>query len=202
MFTGIIKCLGKVELQNQGIKVIAPGIISQIEIGSSVCVSGVCLTATQIDRDGFVSEIMPQTLRLTTLGDLRAGDKVNLEPSLRLGDEIGGHFIYGHVDGVGEVVKLYSEGDARILSIQAPETLSKYLVPQGSIAVDGVSLTIASSYTRGQLPPPMAESEGFSVSLIQETLERTTLSDLKAGDKVNLEADMMIKYFSQIHEHE
>jgi len=189
MFTGIIKYIGQATVQENQIKIVAPKIISQIEIGSSVCASGVCLTATQIDRDGFVAEIMPQTLRLTTLGDLQSGDQVNLEPSLRLGDEIGGHFIYGHVDGVGEIVKLYSEGDAKILSIQAPEAILKYVVPQGSISIDGVSLTIAN-----------VQDNVFEVSLIQETLDHTTLSNLKAGDKVNLEADMMIKYFSQIHE--
>ena len=187
MFTGIIKYLGKIEKQDQRIKVVVPEIVSQIEIGSSIAVNGVCLTATQIDRDGFVAEVMPQTLRLTTLGDMKPGDQVNLEPSLRLGDEIGGHFIYGHVDGVGEIVKLYSEGEAKILSIQASKTITKYLVPQGSIAIDGVSLTIAN-----------VQNDVFEVSLIQETLSRTTLSNLKAGDKVNLEADMMLKYFDRL----
>ncbi len=189
MFTGIIKYFGQASVQESQIKIKCPKIVSKIEIGSSVCVSGVCLTATQIDRDGFVAEVMPQTLRLTTFDDLEPSTRVNLEPSLRLGDEIGGHFIYGHVDGVGEVVRVYSEGDARILSIQVPESLSKYLVPQGSIAIDGVSLTMAN-----------VSDNTLEVSLIQETLERTTLSDLKAGDRVNLEADMMIKYFSKMHE--
>ncbi len=158
-----------------------------IEIGSSVAVNGVCLTAVEIGEDYFEADVMLQTLKLTNLGDYEVGQSVNLETSLRVGDELGGHFVYGHVDGVGEIISIKDEGDSTLIQISYPESPARYFAPQGSVAIDGVSLTIA-KLDRGSL----------MVSLIKETMNLTNLSDRKSGDKVNLEADMMAKYLDRM----
>ncbi len=193
MFTGIIRYQGKVEeldLSEHGAKVriSSPELVSNIQVGSSVSVNGVCLTATSVNDQNFSADLMPQTLRLSSLGEYQVGDSVNLEPSLRVGDEVGGHFVYGHVDAVGEILSIKQEGDATLISIWYPAGLVKYFAPQGSVAVDGVSLTLAE----------VRESD-FTVSLIEETMHLTNLSDRQVGDKVNIEADMMIKYLDQLY---
>ncbi|MEK7105642.1 MAG: riboflavin synthase [Patescibacteria group bacterium] len=160
-----------------------PTIMHQVVDGSSVNVDGVCLTALDCNLNGFWSDVMPQTLELTTAGSWKVGQIVNVEPSMRLGDELGGHFVYGHVDGVAEIVEMEEKGNALIVLLRAPQELMRYIVPQGSIALDGVSLTIAD-----------VQDEVFAVSLTPETIERTVWKDRGVGDRVNFEADMMIKY--------
>lgn len=192
MFTGIIKHQGKIdhfESSDKGakIRIVCPDIAGTIGVGSSVSTNGVCLTAIEVDVNGFTADVMPQTLKLTDLGDYTVGQNVNLEPSLRAGDEIGGHFVYGHVDGVGEISSVEPEGSAIVIKIEAIASILKRIVAQGSIAVDGVSLTIAD-----------VGSDWFTVSLIAETMEQTNLSDRKVGDKVNLEVDMLAKYLERI----
>ncbi|MBU0531809.1 MAG: riboflavin synthase [Candidatus Uhrbacteria bacterium] len=192
MFTGIIKHQGIIDQfesspEGAKIRIVSSALVGLIEIGSSVAVNGVCLTAIEIDTDGFTADVMPQTLKLTDLGDYTIGQSVNLETSLRAGDEIGGHFVYGHIDGVGEIASVIDEGDATLVTIQPSEHLMKYFVPQGSIAIDGVSLTLA-----------RVNSDTITVSLIAETLRQTNLSDRKVGDKVNLEVDMLAKYLEKI----
>ena len=188
MYAGIISHQATIEqiddVQEGGrvIRVLAPEIMDRVENGSSVNVAGVCLTARDVDAQGFTADVMPQTLSRTTMRDWKAGETVNIEPSLRVGDEIGGHFVYGHIDNVAEVLSVEDEGNARVILFETPIELLKWIVPQGSVAIDGVSLTVASK-----------TEETFSVSLIPETLARTTLKHLVAGSQVNVEVDMMMK---------
>lgn len=188
MYSGIIHHHGRVaqiEPQAGGglrLRIDAPMIAERIEVGSSVNVAGVCLTATDVDADGFFCDVMPQTLALTTLGDWKVGEVVNLEPSLRLGDEIGGHLVYGHVDGVAEIVDIEERGNASVMMLTAPQALRPYLLPRASVSLNGVSLTIAD-----------VQEEVFAVSLIPETLARTTWKNVQVGDKVNLEVDMFLR---------
>jgi riboflavin synthase len=152
-----------------------------------VAVSGVCLTATSIERDRFAADVMEETLRRSSLGTLDAGARVNLELPLRASDRLGGHIVQGHVDGVGTVREVGDEGNARRMTIEADSELLRYVVEKGSIAVDGVSLTVAS-----------LDDECFEVSLVPETLERTTLGRAWPGDKVNLEVDVLAKYVERL----
>ena len=152
--------------------------------------SGVCLTATAVRPEGFSADVMGETLRRTALGQLSAGARVNLELPLRAGDPMGGHVVQGHVDGVGTVADTDEEGFARVIRIAADADLLRYVVEKGSIAVDGVSLTVAA-----------VDAGSFSVSLIPETLERTTLGERAPGDAVNLEVDVLAKYVEKLVSH-
>jgi riboflavin synthase len=155
-----------------------------------VAVNGVCLTATAVDGEGFRAQAMHETLRRTALGALRAGDRVNLELALRADGRLGGHVVQGHVDGVGTVSEVDDEGFSRVLAIEpADPTLLRLLVEQGSVAVDGVSLTVSALRERG-----------LRVSLIPETLQRTTLGRVAVGDVVNLEADILAKHVQRLLE--
>lgn len=189
MYSGIIRHQGKVETIDQvegggrRLRIESPQIVDRLENGSSVNVDGVCLTVTQLDDCGFGAEAMPQTLELTTVGEWAAGKLVNIEPSLRLGDELGGHLLYGHVDGVAEIIDSQVDGNARLVTVRPAPALMKLLAPQGSVALDGVSLTVVD-----------LGEDTFTVSLIPETLARTTWQSLRLGDRVNLEADMLMKY--------
>jgi riboflavin synthase len=191
MFTGIVKEIGSVtaaEAGEAGTRLgVAAGFASELHEGDSVCVEGVCLTATSVRADGFDADVMNQTLRLTTLGALSAGSAVNLEPALRAGDPLGGHMVQGHVDGVGEVRSIAEDGFARRVGISVPDDLERYLVEHGSVTVAGVSLTVAT------LAPG-----AFPVSLIPETLERTTLGSLQEGNRVNLELDVVARYVERL----
>ena len=163
----------------------------RLEVGASLAVGGVCLTVTERSPGGAAEawsavELSPETLARTTLGDLAAGAEVNLEPALRLGDPLGGHWVQGHVDGVGEVIGRADAGEHRLLTIAVPEGLGRYLVEKGSVAVDGVSLTVAS-----------CDGDRCSVALIPHTLEVTTLGGLVPGDRVNLEVDVLAKYVAR-----
>ncbi|HEY2637748.1 MAG TPA: riboflavin synthase, partial [Solirubrobacteraceae bacterium] len=155
--------------------------------GDSVAVNGVCLTATEVTDAGFRADVMDETLRRSSLGRLAAGDPVNLELPLRPSDRLGGHVVQGHVDGLGEVRAIRAEGFARLVEVATDPELLRYVVEKGSIAVDGVSLTVAE-----------LASDSFTVSLIPETLERTTLGTAKIGAAVNLEVDVLAKYVERL----
>jgi riboflavin synthase len=155
--------------------------------GDSIAVNGVCLTATRVADDGFSADVMDETLRRSSLGAAGPGARVNLELPVRAGGRLGGHVVQGHVDGVGRVRDVSEAGFARIVEIEAPAGLLRYVAEKGSIAVDGISLTVAS----------LAE-DGFAVSLIPETLERTTLGAAEPGTPVNLEVDVLAKYLERL----
>lgn len=186
MFTGIIKSIGEIKKINKkehGSELaIELNDTANVSVGSSVCVSGVCLTVAKKDGQSVSFDIMPETLKKTTLGAKKEDNKVNIETTLKVGDELGGHFVYGHVDGVANVKTIINQGDNRLIEFSAVENIMKYIVPQGSIAVDGVSLTVA-NFT----------DSAFTVSLIPFTLENTTLGSLSLGDEVNIESDMIAK---------
>jgi len=187
MFTGLVSHLGTIGSLDGGRIVVSTPLGADLGEGDSVAVNGVCLTATGVRPDGFTADVMEETLRRTALGSLGPGAPVNLELPLRAADRLGGHFVQGHVDGVGTVASLEDEGFARLVEIEADPGLMRYVVEKGSIAVDGVSLTVASL------------GEGtFGVSLIPETLERTTLGRASPGDSVNLEVDVLAKYVERL----
>ena len=160
----------------------------RLELGASICVDGVCLTVAQLDADSFAADVSGETLRVTTLGDKRAGSLVNLEPSLRAGDSLGGHWVSGHVDGVAEVVA--TERDARSLqvTIEAPQPLARYIARKGSVTLDGVSLTVND-----------VAGARFSINLIPHTLEVTTLRALAKGSRLNLEIDLLARYVERLN---
>jgi riboflavin synthase len=185
LFTGLIRDTGRVAALEDGrLRVEAALAASE---GDSVAVNGVCLTVTEAHAGGFGADVMPETLRRTALGDLRPGAEVNLELPLRADARLDGHFVQGHVDGRGVVESAEQEGFARVLRVAAPPEVLRYVVEKGSIAVDGVSLTVAS-----------VDGAGFTVSLIPETLERTTLGSAAPGRPVNLEVDVLAKYVEKL----
>jgi riboflavin synthase len=187
MFTGIVKELGRVEAvesSTDGARLrIAATLAGELGAGDSVAVNGACLTATTVAGDSFQADVMHQTLELTTLGDLEAGSRVNLELPLRASDRLGGHVVQGHVDGTGTVDELSDDGFAKRLRLELPDELMPYVVEHGSIAIEGVSLTVAS-----------LAGESVEVSLIPETLERTTLGAAERGDRLNVECDVLARY--------
>ncbi len=187
MFTGLVADLGtvaEVKASANGARLsIATRLAAELGEGDSIAVNGCCLTATALDRASFSADVMNATLSATALAGLRAGEQVNLELPLRAGDRFGGHVVQGHVDGVGEVAGAVPDGFSRRLRIAAPAALLRYVVEHGSIAVNGVSLTVAA----------VAE-DSFAVSLIPETLARTNLGGALPGTIVNLEVDVMAKY--------
>ena len=191
MFTGIVEGMGRVDRLTReagGARLIvdAGTLLGRPRIGHSVCVSGVCLTVVQIrpgdePTDRLAFDVIPETLDRTTLGRLAVGSRVNLEPSLRAASPLGGHFVQGHVDGVGSVTKLI-EGDDHRLTVRPPAGLMNCIVPKGSIAIDGVSLTVSA-----------VGDDEFSAALIPQTLAVTTLGETTEGDEVNLETDIISK---------
>ena len=193
VFTGLVQELGRVAALDgagNGARLTVDGAVaSELAVGDSVAVNGVCLTATEIANGGFSADVMAETLRRTSLGSVTPGSPVNLELPLRASDRLGGHVVQGHVDGLGTVAAIREEGFARVLTIAAEESLLRYVVAKGSIAVDGISLTVAA-----------VDAAGFSVSLIPETLERTNLGAATAGTAVNLEVDVLAKYVEKLVE--
>jgi riboflavin synthase len=187
MFTGLIQELGEVESvesSDEGARLrIRAELVSDLEAGDSVAVNGACLTATSAGDGRFEADVMHQTLSLTTLGELESGSPVNLELPLRASDRLGGHVVQGHVDGVATVAELTPDGFATRLRIELPDELLPYVVDRGSIALEGVSLTVAA-----------LEDPTLEVSLIPETLERTTLGELEPGARVNVECDVLARY--------
>ena len=188
MFTGIVEEVGRVTSAQFGNLVIAVNKVLQgIELGGSIAVNGVCLTITSFNTASFSVDIMPETTERTNLGLLSAGDKVNLELPLTLGEQVGGHLVQGHVDATGKVASVAWEGGAVMIMFEAPPEVMRYIVEKGFIAVDGVSLTVV---TR--------DASSFWVSLVDYTRRHTTLGDRQMGDLVNLEVDIMAKYVEQL----
>jgi riboflavin synthase len=191
MFTGLIAELGTVddvERTSDGARLrVRGGLARDLSEGDSVAVNGVCLTATTVNGSAFSADVMAETLRRSSLGALDAGDPVNLELPLRASDRLGGHVVQGHVDGLGTLREVRDEGFARVVRIDAPPELLRYVAAKGSIAVDGISLTVAEVH-----------EGGFAVSLIPETLERTNLGGAQPGSEVNLEVDVLAKYVERL----
>ncbi len=191
MFTGIIEEIGvirdlRVSSGGAVLTVGAPGILPGLKIGDSVAVNGVCLTATGLQSDSFGCDISAETLRLSSFRLAKQGARVNLERSLKIGDRLGGHFVLGHVDGTGRLVSRTKSGAGYVLTFGYPKELGRYLVYKGSIAVNGISLTIAS-----------LEPSAFSVAVIPHTYQATNLGELSGGDPVNLEVDVLGRYFER-----
>lgn len=194
MFTGIVEEVGEVvALERDGdaarLRVACRTVVGDAGLGDSIAVDGCCLTVTTHDADGFTADLMAETLRATALGDLVAGRPVNLERALAADGRFGGHLVQGHVDAVGEVVDVATQPGTTWLTIAAPPEVARYLVPKGSVTVAGVSLTVG--------PHLAARDDGsatFTIGLIPHTLEVTTLDGLRAGDRVNLEADVVAKH--------
>jgi len=194
MFTGLIAELGTITAIDKGessavFTIAAPQLVSQIALGDSVAVNGVCLTATSIADDTFTADVMVQTLAVTSLSQLSVGSAVNLELAAQLGTRMGGHMVQGHVDGVATVVGLTPGEKWAQFDLTVPEKLAKYIVDQGSICLDGVSLTVGKIKDANNL---------VTVWLIPETLERTNLSGKKAGDLINVEVDVLAKYVERL----
>ena len=192
MFTGLIASLGTVERLAEGstscrLTVRAPQLLSGVKIGDSIAVNGVCLTVVHLRGDTFTADVMPETVRRTTLHMLQPGDRVNLEKALRPTDGLDGHIVQGHVEGVGTIQQIISEGNTRVYRIQAPGELLRYIVEKGSIAVDGISLTVTET-----------DDSGFGVSLIPHTAKMTTLGYKNVGDAVNLETDILARYVEKM----
>jgi riboflavin synthase len=187
MFTGLIEEVGTVLAANVRadlleLRIGAATVLGDIAVGDSIAVSGVCLTVTSFEGGSFSVQVVPETVRRSTLGRLRNGSRVNLERSLRVGDRLGGHFVFGHVDAVGSIASM-TAGEQREFRITAPPELDPYIVEKGSIAMDGISLTVTG-----------AGAGWFGVSVIPHTLEATTLGEKRPGDPVNLETDVFAKY--------
>jgi riboflavin synthase len=196
VFTGIVEDLGEVEaVDQQGdfarIYVRSSVVTSDARIGDSICVSGVCLTVTGLlggsPPSGFTADVMGETLRFSSLKSLSPGTQVNLERSVRLEDRLGGHLVQGHTDGTGTIQSRVSHRDWDVVRISLPADLARYVVHKGSITVDGISLTVSG-----------IDDEWFEVSLIPETLKRTTLGSKQPGDEVNLEVDVIAKYVEKL----
>ena len=195
VFTGIIEELGTVKaLRREGkaarLAVGAEVVRGDLRVGDSLAVNGVCLTVERIEPAQLWASMMPETLGRSTLGALSPGDQVNLERALRLDGRLGGHLVLGHVDGIGQVLKIEGAGEERVLTISLPAELTRFVASKGSIAVDGVSLTVVD-----------AESDRFSVSLIRHTLGLTTFSLRQSGDRVNLEVDPIARYVARLLEY-
>jgi riboflavin synthase len=192
VFTGIVRERGRVvslggDEGGLHIEIEAPETAARTAIGDSVDVDGCCLTATTVQNGRFSVTAVPESLARTTLGALSEGDEVNLEPALRAGDPLGGHYVQGHVDGVGLITAVEPDGESRSLWVEAGPELTRYCVEKGSITVDGVSLTITA-----------LRDDAFSVALVPHTLEATTLGALAADDRVNLEVDVLAKYVERL----
>jgi len=192
MFTGIVEELGKVRSISYGTKSIkivigSSKVIEGTKIGDSIAVNGVCLTVTEMGNGFFVADVMPETLRKTSLKDLEVSSFVNLERALKLSDRLGGHLVSGHIDGTGVISEKAEEDNAVWYSIKAHEEILKYIILKGSVAIDGTSLTVA-----------YVDHDIFKVSLIPHTRQVTTLGIKKAGDTVNIEVDQIAKYVEKL----
>jgi riboflavin synthase len=192
MFTGIIEDKGKVlRIESRGqekrLTIGLPPQLTEVQLGDSINITGVCLTVVQKREQSVELDLSGETLQRTILGELREGDQVNLERALRLTDRLGGHIVTGHIDGIGVIVEKKKEKDFLQLRIRTPESVSKYVVQKGSIAIDGISLTV-NEYREGEV----------QLTLIPYTIEKTTLMDRKVGDRVNVEADILGKYVEKL----
>ena len=191
MFTGIIEHLGTVESLQESpeggrLKIHAPTVVKHLEVSKSIAVNGCCLTVVEAEGDHFSADLSGETLRKTSIGEWKTGTRVNLEQPLTAGKEFGGHFVLGHVDTIGRVARLAPEGDSWWYVVEVPENFARYIVPQGSITIDGISLTVARWNGR------LAE-----IAVIPFTYEHTNVREKKIGDAVNLEADVLGKYIER-----
>ena len=208
MFTGIVEETGVVEycraderrsegqegegdLHNYRLRVKASRVLEDLAVADSICVNGACLTVVARDEDGFETDVVPETLRRTNLGVLASGSLVNLERSLAANGRLGGHVVQGHVDGVGVVEEILSEGGAQIVRVKAPEELTRYIVEKGFIGLDGISLTVVKVF-----------NSSFTISVIPYTLENTNLQVREIGESVNLEVDILAKYVESLLPHQ
>ena len=195
MFTGIVQGVGRVQAREPRggdlrLVIACDRLdLSAVRVGDSLCVQGCCLTVTELTGGAFAADVSRESLTLTTLGELTVGAAVNLEPALRAGDALGGHLVSGHVDGVGRVNALSDDARSRRLTLEAPQELARYLAPKGSVAVDGVSLTINT-----------VDGARFGVNIIPHTQTATTLGGLTAGARVNLEVDQVARYIQRLME--
>ena len=188
MFTGIVEEVGAVRSAGDGrLAVAARKVLDDAKLGDSIAVNGVCLTIVEMTGDSFSVDVMPETLRRTNLGALKAGDRLNLERPLAVGGRFGGHFVQGHVDGMGRVASVKPERDAILLRFETTPGIMRYIVEKGFIAVDGVSLTVVE-----------CSSTAFGVSLVDYTQRNSTLGGKKPGDVVNLEVDIIAKYVERL----
>jgi riboflavin synthase len=195
VFTGIVRELGVVveaeEAQGgRALAVRAPATASQMRVGDSIAIDGCCLTATEVADGTIRFQAVPETIARSTLGTLQRNEQVNVEPAIRAGEELGGHYVQGHVDAVGRIRSVEVEGQGLRVAVEAPEAVLRYCVEKGSVTVDGVSLTVAELV-----------DDAFAVALVPHTLEATTLSALRPGQAVNLEADVLAKYVERLVAH-
>lgn len=188
MFTGIVEETGRVaSLSDYRLTVNAEKSLSDVKLGDSIAVNGACLTVVEFDDRSFAVDLAPETLRRTSLGQVKPGGAVNLERALAAGDRMGGHIVQGHVDGVGVITAITPEADCWVMEIEAPAALTPYIVEKGFIAVDGISLTVVQITERR-----------FTISVIPFTMGQTSLRERAAGDRVNLEADILAKYVESL----
>ncbi len=192
MFTGIIQTTGSIISRREEngrtfLEIQPKNLIFDIKTGDSIAVSGVCLTVVEVNQKTLVFEVMPETMRKTTLVDVLIGDMVNLEAALQLSDRLGGHLVYGHVDAVGEVTEIQPDGENKLVTVLLSVELTKYLILHGSIALDGISLTVA-----------RLQDNKITVSLIKETVDLTTWGSLVVGQKINVEVDVIGKYVEKL----
>lgn len=188
MFTGIIETTGKIiEKTSNQIKVEAPSIVNEVKIGSSIAVDGCCLTATKLEGDHFLADFMPETSQKTIIGNYNVGDLVNLELPMKANGRFDGHIVTGHVEALGEVTEISTDDNAHILSIQIPKELDRYIIPKGSIVINGISLTVVE-----------IKNHLLKVSIIPHTWQITNLHRLKISDKINLETDILAKHLEKL----
>ncbi len=187
MFTGIVEEVGRVtSAQSRSMAISASDVLQRMELGGSIAINGVCLTVTNFNTDSFSVDIMPETLKRTNLGLLSAGERVNLELPLALGEQVGGHLVQGHVDATGRVASVAWDGEAMLIRFEAPPEVMHYIVDKGFVAVDGISLTVVAR-----------DASSFGVSLVDYTWRHTTLGSRQVDAPVNLEVDIMAKYAEQ-----
>lgn len=191
MFTGIISAIGRIDdIQKPGdwrLKITTPWDCAKIDLGASIACSGVCLTVVERDADWFAVEVSAESLSRTTIGTWQAGTQINLERALRLGDELGGHIVSGHVDGLAIIEQITRSGDSHELKISVPDALSKFIAEKGSVSLDGISLTVNA-----------IEGSRFGVNIIDHTWGHTTLGHATIGQHLNLEIDMLARYVSRL----
>ena len=189
MFTGIIEEVGRIKVVSLGkLTIAATKVLQGMELGGSISVNGACLTVTEFGGNSFSVDIMSETLNRTSLGLLRAGDRVNLERPLTMEKFLGGHLVQGHIDDTGRIASVTKQGETTLVRIEAPPEVMRYIVEKGFIAVDGISLTVVS-----------IDAASFTVSVVYYTLENTTLGERKTGDTVNLEVDIIAKYVERFN---
>lgn len=194
MFTGIIEEVGRIKAisrssQDISLEIEAKKVLEDVKLGDSIAVNGTCLTVTSFTENSFTVDTSPQTLRMTSLGSLTPGSIVNLERALALSDRLGGHIVSGHVDGLAKLTKIKAEGRSKLYYFSVPKDIYSFLIEKGSVTLDGVSLTIAGLV-----------ADGFYISLIPHTLAQTSLEDMKLGQEVNIETDMIGKYVKKFVE--